>query len=418
MKRQLAGLTILTLAALQGCKTGYNRTNTGSSDANPPECATTPADSNLSDQGLKVFNLVAGLTCANKDYADGYLVGQSLGSGNQLNLELGANDPNNHSYERLINGFDNITTHRPAIAAIDYESTQLFTETELKEANLTLKEHWDAGGLVSISWMPLSPWQNDFADIEGNRGTADDRLFDAASGIDLADLLDNSTDVYNVWRNKLNAMAVTLKDLQDKGVVVLWRPLPEMNNDTYWWGTEASNPSGKATEAKLYTDLWVDMFEFFTEFEGGALHNLLWVYSPGETQSEYAITWGYPGDEYVDVVAGIARNDQLSIKDYNALVALGRPVAMAEYSPNSASDLVSSPITNANERGSFDNLTYADRLKESYPAVAYWISNHSGLVDTNTRSNLALVDNQNAKGLMERNYIFSVEKMVDKKMRE
>lgn len=417
MKRQLAGVTLLALCALQGCKTGYNRTDYGSSGESPPDCATAPANSSLNDQSLKVFNLIAGLTCASSDYQDGYIVGQSLGFGNQLDnpASLEDNDPNNHSYGRLVTDLATDSGHTPGIIAIDYEGEQLYTETELLDANKTLKEHWDDGGLVSISWTPLSPWQIDLADIEGNRGSPDDSEYPSSDDIDLRDLTDNTTDVHTVWNEKLEAMAVALKDLQDKGVTVLWRPLPEMNRDTFWWGTKASDPADNTEKGQLYIDLWENMFEFFKE---QGINNLLWVYSPGESTGDHTITWAYPGDDYVDVVAGIAHNVQLTIKDYKAMVDLGRPVAMAEYGPDPTNNLVLSSLTDASKRGGFDNTAYVDRLKGGYPSVAYWVTPHSDVFETNQRSNLALVDNKESKALMSSKLVISRERLEERKMRE
>lgn len=417
MKRTIAGVTLLALAAMQGCKTGYNRTHKGASDPNPPDCASGPANSNLSSEGMKVFDLVAGLTCSNENYEDGYLVGQSVGYGDDLNDNtLGADSPNNHSYERLVTGFDSATTHLPAVIATDLEGLQLYTEAELLEANETLAEHWDEGGLVSISWTPLSPWSNDFSNITGNRGSAMDARYVEGSDNDLSALLNDITAVHEVWTAKLDAVAEVLLDLQERGVVVLWRPLPEMNNNTYWWGTGASDVDDDFEGAELYTDVWEHMFN---RFKDKGINNLLWVYSPiADSGSDHSVTWAYPGDGFVDVVAGIARNDQLTIAGYSDMVELGRPIAMAEYGPSAASADVTSDLAEPTARGRFDNLSYGDRLDGSYPAVAYWVSPHSGELDDDTRSNLALVDNLNASELMERRNLISLERLKDSKMRQ
>ena len=414
MTRRLAAVTLLALASLQGCKTGYNRTYNYATDTNPPDCAT--ANGHLSADGLKVFNLLKDFTCAGRK-ADGYLVGQNLGYGNEINNpeSLTNNDVDNHSYQRLIEGFDDITSHTPAVVSIDYEYKRLYSEATLEKANGKLKQHWDAGGLVSISWMPLNPWENDFSDISGNPGTSMDVFAPEAGNIDLADLWDDTTDVYEVWHKKLDAMAVALNELKDDGVVVLWRPLPEMNTDTYWWGTGASDPVDNSNGGDLYKTLWKNMFDYFKD---KGVDNLLWVYSPAPSSDEYSINWAYPGEKFVDVVAGIARNNELNIKDYQDMVDLGRPVAMAEYSPNPASDSVKSLVSAESDRGTFDNATYADRLNGSYPAVAYWVSWHSSALDDETRSNLALVDNLNSKTLADRAYVISLERMNEDKLRE
>lgn len=396
------------LLFIAGCKTGYNRTYNRSKDPNPPPCATQTSNPNATSEARDVFDMLAGLTCA-KTSVDGYLMGQNAGFGNQV-----AED-GNRGYEHLFAGLDDATTHTPAVLSIDYEHDQVFSADELLEANDQLKIHWDEGGIVSVSWMPLSPWVPEPA-----AGQPSTLLFANAGTVDLADLLDDTTAVYDEWTQKLDQVAVALKDLQDQGVPVLWRPLPEMNKDLYWWGTQASNPES-ATDAKLFIDIWQDMYEYLTETKG--LNNLLWVYSPGESPSsttsrEKPVTWAYPGDDFVDVVAGITRNDSLQIKDYQALVDLKRPLGMAEYSPTPSE-------VGGTESGTiktFDARTYADRLSGSYKAVSYWVSWHSySYADANGAtqwSYMSLVDSAFIKDLTDRDYVLSLERLVDSKLRE
>jgi mannan endo-1,4-beta-mannosidase len=417
MKRPIAALAIATLSiALQGCKTGYSRATTSdTTDQKPPKCATAAVNASLISDGVKVFNLIAGLTCASKDYTDGFITGQSLGYGNDLDNpgNLGNNEPENHSYERLIDDVDVLTLHTPAIVEVDYEFKQLYTADELKTVNNTLEQHWKEKGLVAITWKPLSPFKNSADNIEGNRGTSDDVLFPPGGSLDLRELLETDKTAYTVWQRKLQAMTVALKDLQTRGVVVLWRPLPEMNSPTYWWGTQASDLANNNSGAKLYTDIWKNMYDYF---KTQGVNNLLWVYSPSESTTEYKIDWAYPGNDYVDIVAGNVSNDQLSIKDYTAMVNIGKPVGMAEYGPSPTGPFATSGL--GTERGNFDNTTFADRLRGSYPAVAFWINKTSKKINDTTRSNLALIDNLKTKELMDRSYIYSAEKIAEKKMRE
>lgn len=392
------------LLFIAGCKTGYNRTYNRSKDPNPPPCATQTSNPNATNEARDVFNMLAGLTCA-KTSVDGYLMGQNAGFGNQV-----AED-GNRGYEHLFLGLDDATTHTPAVLSIDYEHDQVFSADELLEANDQLKIHWDEGGIVSVSWMPLSPWLQD--------PTAPSREFANAGTVNLADLLNDTTAAYDAWTEKLDQVAVALKDLQDQNVPVLWRPLPEMNKDLYWWGTQASNPSN-ATDAKLFIDVWQDMYDYLTETKG--LNNLLWVYSPGESPSsttsrEKPVAWAYPGDDFVDVVAGITRRDTLDINDYQALVDLKRPVGMAEYSPTPAED----GGTESGTSKKFDARLYADRLNSSYKAVSYWVSWHTYSYTKNNvtgTSHMALVDSANVKGLTDRDYVLSLERLVDSKLRE
>ena len=400
MNKIFPAAMLASLVVLAGCKTGYNRTYNKSKDPNPPPGAEEASNPNISAEARRVFKMLDGLTCADISF-DGYVMGQNAGSGNQI-----ATESSDRSYAKLITAVDSATSHTPGLVTIDYEYDKIYTKAELLAANEKLKEHWEAGGIVGISWTPFNPW------------TANGSTLLYTDAVDLADLLDDSTEIFDEWTEKLDLVAEALKDLQDKGVPVLWRPLPEMNKNTYWWGTKASNPEGTN---ELYADLWKDMYDYLTDEKG--LNNLLWVYSPGESPTttntgEKDVKWAYPGDDFVDLVAGIARNDSLHIKDYSDLIDLGHPVGMAEYSPTPAKDggNLSSTIK------TFDARTYVDRLHGSYKAVGFWVSWHSyDYQDANNatkRSYMALADSQYIKELTDRDNILSIERIKDKKLRD
>lgn len=400
MSKILPAISLAALVVLAGCKTGYNRTHSGSRDPNPPPCAEEASNPNITPEARRVFKMLAGLTCSDISF-DGYVMGQNAGFGNQI-----ATETSDRSYTRLISGVDSSTTHTPGLVAIDYEHDEIFTLEQLKQANEKLKAHWKEGGLVSISWTPRNPWDSS-------------TLLYTNEEVNLESLLDDSTTAYEEWRERLDVIADALTDLKDAGVPVLWRPLPEMNRDTYWWGSRASHISNDAADASRYKNLWEDMYAYFKE---KGLHNLLWVYSPGESHSGSAgaagksATWAYPGDKFVDVVAGIARNDMLTIKDYQALVDLHRPFGMAEYSPTPAEV---GGLSSAKPK-TFDARTYADRLHGSYQAAGFWVSWHSYTVqledDKEVRSHMALVDSDRLQHLVDHSNVLSLERIKEKKL--
>ena len=92
----------------------------------------------------------------------------------------------------------------------------------------------------------------------------------------------------------MDDVAGLLRELQDEGVVVLWRPYHEMNGGWFWWG-------GKTRDS--FTKLWTNLYERLTHHH--SLSNLLWVYS---ANAEFDAATGdgvlaeYPGSAYVDVV--------------------------------------------------------------------------------------------------------------------
>lgn len=410
MSKILSAASLATLALLVGCKTGFNRTHSQPKDPNPPPCAEESSNPNISAEARRVFKMLAGLTCSNSSF-DGYVMGQNAGFGNQI-----ATDASDRSYAKLITVVDTATSHLPGLVAIDYEHDRIFTVEQLKSANEKLEAHWKEGGLVSISWMPLSPWRNNAQNPSGTPGTSAD-LLPEEQRRDLADLLDDSTDVHAVWRRKLDQVAEALQDLEDKGVAVLWRPLPEMNTNRFWWGTSNSTNSSDTDDASLYTDLWEDMYEYLTDEK--ELSNLLWVYSPTDsgTPGGKPVTWAYPGEDFVDVVAGISRNDSLDIKDYETLINLKRPFGMAEYSPTPAEK---GGIPSATSK-TFDARTYADRLDGSYKAVGFWVSWHSYSArkdNQDVRSHMALIDSARLKELTDRAKILSVERIKEHKLRD
>lgn len=423
---------IMTMAvsiflALQGCDTGYNKLYDDSSseddDVDTPNCDQSPANTSLIPNGVTVYDLLASLTCNSND-DDGALMGQSAGSGDQLvNSTL-------NEYDRLIGALDTTT---PAIVSIDYEHDRIYTDQQLLDANVKLEEHWDDGGIVAISWMPLNPWLNDATNPTGNPGSSADLAYSGA--VDLEDLITSGTSANIIWRRKLDKVARALTELDLVNVPVLWRPLPAMNTSgNYWWGLDASYDSANATtreNAELYTALWEDMYTYLTVDK--SLNNLIWVYSPAEgaelpddtsLPDEVPVDWAYPGDDYVDVVAGIAENDQLTINDYEAINDLGKPFGMAQYNPLPAEEGGAfSPNKEANDNdsgGTFDNRVYADRLSGSYKNVGFWVTGHSYDYtedNLNLRSNLALVDNPYAEELGKKSYILTLQKLNNNGMR-
>jgi mannan endo-1,4-beta-mannosidase len=144
-----------------------------------------------------------------------------------------------------------------------------------------------AGGLVTISLAPLNPWVNDETDI--------------AKGVRAA------------WMRKLDRVAGALAELRDAGVVALFRPMQEMNGNWYWRGM-SSHPSDPGPYFRVYRHMR-DYFE-----NEKKLNNLLWVYSPNATLGQdSSSSWmrsvgrAYPGNDYVDIVAGTNYDDTVDL---------------------------------------------------------------------------------------------------------
>ena len=131
----------------------------------------------------------------------------------------------------------------------------------------------DRGGLVTICW------HTGVAGSGYSESLSDDPDFDV--------LLTAGTDEYSTMMKAWDDAANALRELQDAGVTVFWRPFHEFDGQWFWWGKGGSDK---------FIRLWRMMYDTFTNKYG--LCNLIWVlgYS-GEVKNGW-----YPGDEYCDIV--------------------------------------------------------------------------------------------------------------------
>jgi mannan endo-1,4-beta-mannosidase len=261
----------------------------------------------------------------------------------------------------------------PGVLMVDYEYATEFAPAQLSAGNRRLIDHWQAGGLVMIGWSPANPWGSEpwaaWREIETRYPETD-----------LRELLPGGAKRER-WLASLDRIAGGLSELRDAGVVVLWRPMQEMNNPVYWW---AKSDDALYDPHPTYGEVWRDMFDYFTYEKG--LDNLLWAFAPIGTQA-YS-SFPYPGDAYVDVIAPTGGGNDLSIVGYDDYLAYGKPLGMSEYGPNAYGDDIEAD-------GSFDDRLYIQRLRGDYPRVAFWCTPASWM-DIKT----SLADNLHARELM------------------
>ncbi len=413
-RTRLFGCFALALAtlALASCKTGYNKKfHIDENTVDAPECEQSPTNANLLSEGDALFELIANLSC-NGPGKDGALMGQDLGYFTQF-----ANTANDR-YQRTVDN-NLFLTRIPSVIGIDYEYSKVFSADELVQANEVVREHWNAGGIVMITWRPLNPWQQIGACNPQGSELADAADLNWCSQVNLRALLANGA-MRARWLNRLDGLAEALQYLEDDAIPVLLQPFPHANSaDSYWWDLRGSYNADAPEDASLFIDLWVDMYTYLTQQHG--LNNLLWVYGPGadgelpEDASDAKtapVAWAYPGDDYVDIVAGTAENDVLNIPDYEALSALGKPLGMARYNPLPGAD------GKYSQAGDFDNTLYAARLEGNYQNVAFWLTSANILNESDQiTSYMALVDNDNAAELAEDVYILDLKTVNDNSMR-
>lgn len=217
----------------------------------------------------------------------------------------------------------------PALTGMDYARWDRSQQGNFSEPNGFLIDQWNAGSLVNISWHSPNPWTGGGSSDWENRDTAD--LYDTRDVMELV----NPGAVHDRWLVMLDDIASGLQQLEDAGVVVIWRPLHEMNGGWAWWHRQ---------QQASYVALWQQMFNYFTYEKG--LNNLLWAYAPNSVGNEFdpRATHYYPGADFVDLVGldkymSIGENT-LQINnwnEYNDLVATGKPVSLFEFGPIPAS---------------------------------------------------------------------------------
>ena len=143
------------------------------------------------------------------------------------------------------------------------------------------------------------------------------------------------------------------KQLQDKGIAVVWRPLHEASGGWFWWGVGS---------AECYVQLYRLVFKRMVETN--KLNNLIWVWNIntdpafGYDYSALNAAW-YPGDEYVDIVA-VDIYDPLN--DHNSA---------ANYYNKIVSDVGTSKMIALSENGAIPDI---DSIAEDKAYWSYWMT--------------------------------------------
>ncbi|MBK8020901.1 MAG: hypothetical protein IPK19_05595 [Chloroflexi bacterium] len=214
----------------------------------------------------------------------------------------------------------------PALTGMDYARWDRRRAHDFSEPNGFLIDQWRMNSLINISWHAPNPWTGGGSTDWENPNT--ENPWDTR---DVTELTTPGTAVHTEWLLMLDDIAGGLQQLQQAGVVVIWRPLHEMNGGWAWWHRQ---------EPASYVALWRHMFDYFTHVKG--LNNLLWAYSPNANTNEWdpLALYFYPGDQYVDLV-GLDKymalgEDPLALNNWNEyedLVSTGKPVALFEFGP-------------------------------------------------------------------------------------
>ncbi len=219
------------------------------------------------------------------------------------------------------------TGHMPAVVGYDYIHLASSPCDWINYGDIApVKTTADNGGLVQISWhwnVPVSEGSSTLSSsLENNDFQA-------------ANVLVDGTWENTVAKADVEKLAGYLKQLQDAGIAVLWRPFHEAAGDYtwgawFWWGNGGTD---------VTKQLWSWLRDELTNTYG--LNNLIWVWtvqtSNGGNLADLSQLQGaYPGDDVVDLVGvDLYPSDQLSDQSavynlVNRLVDGKKMIALSE----------------------------------------------------------------------------------------
>lgn len=234
-----------------------------------------------------------------------------------------------------------------------------------------LIDHWNDGGLVTLSWHADNPFTSGY-NVRINS-------VDESDKIDFKSLVKSApeSEAKTNFRKEVELIARALVKLKNSGVTVIWRPFHEMNGDFFWWGIDQYND--RQTNVEDFKLLWEDLY--ITLVHEYDLDNLIWVYSAIPTLGWNAkSTAYYPGSEYVDLVGVDHYGEEPAYPNFNELSSFGKTMVLSE----------AGPIGNA--YGNWDEMELVNKIKGK---AAYFLQWHSW-----TNAEVAIVDNLKADEMM------------------
>ena len=212
-----------------------------------------------------------------------------------------------------------LTGNYPAIFGQDFG----FSGGEDKDSTLSrsamIREvirQYHAGSIPALCWHAVRPTEDEPVTFRGS-------ILGKLSDWEFHQLLTPGTELHARWERQVDRIAGYLRELQDAGVPVLFRPYHEMNGNWFWWGGRPG-PDGTPALYRMLFDRYVHVHH---------LNNLLWVWNVAAASSKSGPPSEYwPEPTYVDIVSmDIYR--PFTQSDYQSMLALAgdhKPIALAE----------------------------------------------------------------------------------------
>ncbi len=179
-----------------------------------------------------------------------------------------------------------VTGSFPAVYGWDIADFLWFGKSEeelLEDKNRSIrfaKEGFERGGVITFAWHMHNP-------------VTEASFYDTTRAVHA---IISGGEKNEEYKTTLDSVASFFKELSP--MPVIFRPFHEHNGDWFWWG------KGLTTEED-YITLWQFTVDYLKDEKG--VHNLIWAFSPDRSRTNIETFkedyfYGYPGDEYVDII--------------------------------------------------------------------------------------------------------------------
>lgn len=254
-----------------------------------------------------------------------------------------------------------VTGSYPAIIGWELGDLETGAEVSIDKVNFEdikgwIKEHHQRGGISTISWHMDDPVSGESS---WYKASVVEHLIPGGSA---HEKFQSYLDKFVEFNNDLK---VTDENGAEVYVPIIFRPWHEHSGDWFWWGR------GNTSEED-YIALWRFTVEYLRDEK--KVHNLIYAYSPDRSRIdldnfENDYLWGYPGDEYIDIIGldnymdlGISENVPREKQIESLTRSLQYTVEIAEKKNKIAA------LTEGGQDGLADSTFWTEKLLASIQA--------------------------------------------------
>lgn len=239
----------------------------------------------------------------------------------------------NGNYEWEFDYLYNLTGEYPAIRGFDFMNYNSLYGWDDGTTERVIDWVNEKGGIATASWHINVPKDMSTYNV-GDKVDWSNATYGTTTDFSPTKILtDKTSKEYLYFMDAVDLLATELKQLQDAGVPLLFRPFHEAegaggeSGSWFWWGKDGST---------TYKALWQLLYKTLTEDYG--LHNLVWEFNSYTYGKSF--NW-YPGNDYVDIVgydkynaSANNPNESAISSTFNSLVDMynkyGKMIALTE----------------------------------------------------------------------------------------